>query len=83
MSLEKNFKDLVISGKIEEFLIKDPLQTLSFIPGINKWETIVACNDWKLQKECNLGIYRILDSNIIKKISSSLEGMEKLLNNIQ
>lgn len=79
MSLQSNFANLVISGKIEDILAKDSLICFSFISQMDNWKTLAEYDEWKLQISSKTGICRVIDSHIIKKVSSSLEKIEKLI----
>ncbi len=80
MSLQSNFTNLVTTGKIEDILAKDSLVCFSFISENDKWQTLAEYGEWRLQINTKSGICRVIDSHIIRKVSSSLEKIEELIN---
>lgn len=79
MSLQDKFIDLVTSEKIEDFLSKDSLVCFSFTSEIDSWQTLAEYDGWKLQINPKNGICRVVDSHIIRKVSSSVKKIEELI----
>lgn len=79
MSLQNKFISLVTSEKIEDFLSKNSLVCFSFTSEIDSWQTLAECDGWKLEISSRNGICRVVDSHIIRKVSSSIEKIEELM----